>query len=101
MDLFKLGSCWYALQTKSKHEHIAATILRNKGYEEFLPLCHPRLPMRHCENQLRREELRPLYPGYIFCRFNPNARGAYCHNAGNCEDCGVRVRSRSCERNRN
>jgi len=75
MDLSKLGSCWYALQTKSKHEHVVATILRNKGYEEFLPLCHPRPPMRHCDNQLRRGELRPLYPGYIFCRFNPNARG--------------------------
>jgi transcriptional antiterminator NusG len=75
MDLSKLGPCWYALQTKSKHEHVVATILRNKGYEEFLPLCHPRLPMRHRENRLRREAIRPLYPGYIFCRFNPNARG--------------------------
>jgi transcription termination/antitermination protein NusG len=73
MDLSKSGSCWYALQIKSKHEHIVSTILRNKGYEEFLPLCHPGL--RHRGNQLHRDTLRPLYPGYIFCRFNPNAHG--------------------------
>ena len=75
MNLYKSGPCWYALQTKSKHEHIAATILRNKGYEEFLPLCHSRPPMRRRGNRLQREELRPLFPGYIFCRFNPDAQG--------------------------
>jgi transcription termination/antitermination protein NusG len=75
MNLSKLGPCWYALQTKVKHEHIAAAILKNKGYEEFLPLCHQSPSVRDREEQLRREELRPLYPGYIFCRFNPNAQG--------------------------
>ncbi len=75
MDLRRLGAGWYALQTKCKYEQIAATVLRNKGYEEFVPMYRAGLCPRRSNIGYSKERLRPLYPGYIFCRFNPEARG--------------------------
>jgi transcription antitermination factor NusG len=61
---------WYALRVKSRHEKCAAAILHNKGYQDFLPLCRVR---RRWSD--RRVELDlPLFPGYVFCRFNSHDR---------------------------
>lgn len=61
---------WFALQLRSHHEKIAAAALRNKGYEEFLPLYSCQ---RQWSDRVKRIEL-PLFPGYLFCRFNPQDR---------------------------
>lgn len=56
---------WIALQVRPKHERIVATHLHNRGYEEFLPTY---------ECQLKKEGrngIRPLFPGYLFCRYSP------------------------------
>jgi transcription antitermination factor NusG len=64
------GSDWYALRVRPRYEKLADTMLTNKGYETLLPLykCRRRCPDRYKEIQL------PMFPGYLFCRFDLNAR---------------------------
>jgi transcription antitermination factor NusG len=61
------SSEWFALQVKSRTEYQVANMLRAKGYEEFLP----------ARSTTKKEgvSLAPLFPGYVFCRLNPNAHG--------------------------
>jgi transcription antitermination factor NusG len=59
---------WFALQVKSRHEKAVSLSLRSKGYVEFLPLYH-----RRCAGCSRDVEL-PLFPNYVFCRFDPHQR---------------------------
>jgi transcription antitermination factor NusG len=63
-------SAWFALRVKSRAEKIVAAIARNKGFEEFLPLYESR---RRWSDRFKSVEL-PLFPGYVFCRLNPEAR---------------------------
>ena len=57
---------WYALQTKPKHEKTVSLLLQGKGYEQFLPLYQG----WHRSAGRMRGVLLPLFPGYIFSRFN-------------------------------
>ena len=61
---------WYALQIQSRLGNIASTALRGKGYDEFLPLYRSR---RRWSDRVKQIEL-PLFPGYLFCRFDPQDR---------------------------
>jgi transcription antitermination factor NusG len=61
---------WFALRVKSRSEKIVATLARHKGFEEFLPLYQSR---RRWSDRVKSVEL-PLFPGYVFCRANPEAR---------------------------
>jgi transcription antitermination factor NusG len=61
---------WFALRVKSRSEKVVATIARNKGFEEFLPLYQSR---RRWSDRFKSVEL-PLFPGYVFCRLNPEFR---------------------------
>ena len=55
---------------KSRYEKIVATAAHNKGFEEFLPLYQSR---RRWSDRQKSVDL-PLFPGYIFCRLNPQYR---------------------------
>jgi transcription antitermination factor NusG len=61
---------WFALRVKSHCERAVATIARNKGFEEFLPLYQSR---RRWSDRFKWVEL-PLFPGYVLCRLNPEYR---------------------------
>jgi transcription antitermination factor NusG len=61
---------WFAVQTRSRHESVVAAQLQGKGYEPFLPLCKSR---RRWSDRVKQIEL-PLFPGYLFCRFDANNR---------------------------
>jgi transcription antitermination factor NusG len=61
---------WYAIRVKARHEKSTASILRDKGYIEFLPLC---ASTRRWSDRIQQVEL-PLFPGYLFCRFEFNDR---------------------------
>src|SRR5262245_45652712 len=61
------GKLWYALHVRSRFEKVVSRNLRGKGYDEFLPLY--RRPSRWSD-RIKEIEL-PLFPGYVFCRFNP------------------------------
>lgn len=57
---------WYGLRVKSRHEQVAATVLRGRGYEPFLPSYRVR---RRWTDRIKNTEL-PLFPGYVFCRMD-------------------------------
>ena len=61
---------WFALHVRSRHEAITAAILENKGYDKFLPLYRSR---RLWSDRIVHLDL-PLFPGYVFCRFDPGDR---------------------------
>ena len=55
---------------RTRFEGQVSTTLRAKGYEEFLPLYRCK---RRRSDRVKELEL-PLFPGYLFCRFNVNDR---------------------------
>lgn len=61
---------WYGIRTRSNHERIAATVLTGKGYEPYLPLY---ASQEGSANRRIRSE-HPLFPGYVFCRFDATKR---------------------------
>ncbi len=61
---------WFALRVKSKFENLASATLRGKGFSEFLPLYTSR---RRWSDRVKTLEL-PLFPGYLFCQFDPTDR---------------------------
>ena len=72
------GHPWFAVRVRSNYERITSTILRGKGYEEFAALY---LTKRRWSDRLKEVEL-PLFPGYIFCRFDPDQRLPILTTAG-------------------
>jgi transcriptional antiterminator RfaH len=56
---------WYTVNTKSQHERVAELSLQQLGVETFYPQLKQRKVIR------RRAETRigPLFPGYLFARF--------------------------------
>jgi transcription antitermination factor NusG len=61
---------WFALQVRSRYEESVAEHLSGKGYELFLPLYKCR---KRWSDRIKVIEA-PLFPGYLFCRFNPQNR---------------------------
>lgn len=61
---------WFAVQVRTRYEGMAATALRNKGFEPFLPMYTSR---RRWSDRIKEIQL-PLFPGYLFCRLNPQKR---------------------------
>lgn len=61
---------WFALQTKSRCENAVAIQLQGKGYEPLLPKYKS---CRRWSDRVKVLELS-LFPGYLFCRFNPQDR---------------------------
>ena len=57
---------WFALTAKPRHEKSAARILSIRGLEPFLPVYHAQ---HRWSDRVKTVEL-PLFPGYIFCRFD-------------------------------
>jgi transcription antitermination factor NusG len=58
---------WYALRVQTRTASLASKTLHAKGYEAFLPLYQSR---RNWSDRIKQLEL-PLFPGYLFCRFDP------------------------------
>lgn len=72
-----LGNCrkadmehWYALRVRSNFEKAVQAALRNRGLNEFLPLY--KTVSRWSDRSKKIE--RPLFPGYVFGRFNATHR---------------------------
>jgi transcription termination/antitermination protein NusG len=61
---------WFALQTKSNFEKLTATILEDKGFEVYCPSFRSR---RRWSDRVKEID-QPLFPRYIFCRFDPDNR---------------------------
>jgi transcription antitermination factor NusG len=57
---------WYALQLRSRWESSVAALLSGKGYQTFLPTYKSaKRGSGRCK-----DAPAPLFPGYLFCRFN-------------------------------
>ena len=61
---------WFAVRVRSKHESVTATHLRGRGYEEFVPTFQER---RQWSDRVKIQD-QNLFPGYVFCRFDPRDR---------------------------
>jgi transcriptional antiterminator NusG len=61
---------WYGIRTRSNHERVAATVLTGKGYEPYLPVYR----VRRRRGDAVVESEHPLFPGYVFCRFDVKTR---------------------------
>lgn len=64
------GYPWFALRVRSNHERVASIHLQGKGFEQFSP-CYE--AERQWSDRRRTIE-KALFPGYIFCRLNPQDR---------------------------
>jgi len=61
---------WYALRIRCRREKLVASALCEKGYEVFLPFYQVR---RRWSDRIKELQL-PLFPGYLFCRFDVHRR---------------------------
>jgi transcription antitermination factor NusG len=69
---------WYAVRTKPQHENTVSQILDAKGYERLLPTYRTRV---RWADRIKEME-RPLFPGYLFCRFDARCRVPILNTAG-------------------
>jgi transcription antitermination factor NusG len=63
-------SPWFALQVRARHETGVANFLRGKDYDPFVPMYQSR---RRWSDRIKLVNA-PLFPGYLFCRFDINNR---------------------------
>jgi transcriptional antiterminator NusG len=61
---------WFALQVRTRNEAGVAEQLGGLGYERFLP----QYKVRKRWSDRIKEVDAPLFPGYLFCRFDPHDR---------------------------
>lgn len=57
---------WFAVHTKPRQEAIAQQSLMREGVETY----YPKLKRRRTIRRVRRWVIGPLFPGYIFARFD-------------------------------
>ena len=63
-------SAWFALQVRSRWENTAQGLLQNKGFETLLPT----YPATRRWSDRSKVVESPLFPGYVFCRFDIHNR---------------------------
>jgi transcription antitermination factor NusG len=64
------SSLWYALYVRSHHEKVVESVLKSKGYPAFSPFY--RTKRKRVDRTVEIDT--PLFPGYVFCRFNASQR---------------------------
>lgn len=71
-------SRWYALRVKSRHEQTVQAQLERKQKDVFLPT----YSVRNKWADRWKTVSMPLFPGYVFCRFDVAARGSVLATTG-------------------
>jgi transcription antitermination factor NusG len=69
-EIVELELPWFALRVRSNYERMAALHLRQRGFEEFSPTYKSERQWSDRKKQIDAF----LFPGYVFCRLNPNDR---------------------------
>ena len=72
---FWMDACWFAIQVKPGLEFNIASGRTNQGYEDFVPTSRT-------DEDGRGLTERPLFSGYVFCRFDPAVRAADRDDSG-------------------
>jgi transcription antitermination factor NusG len=75
---------WYAVRTRSNFERTASAVLAGKGYDQYLPVY--RVKKRWSDRVVETE--LPLFPGYVFCRFDATKRMPILTTPGVCNIIG-------------
>jgi len=65
-----VGLPWFALQVRTRYEKTVASFLDGKGYHWFLPTFREK---RRWSDRIKESD-SPLFPGYLFCQFDPHHR---------------------------
>jgi len=65
-----MNDSWYALHVRPRFESLVELQLEGKGYEVFLPTYESK---RRWSDRVK-TVVQPLFPGYVFCQFNIEAR---------------------------
>ena len=73
-----VGSAWHALWTRSRHEPLVCSELTVKGIETFLPTF---VRVSKWSDRTKRLAV-PLFPGYCFARFTPQALSTVVRSTG-------------------
>ena len=76
-DAASSAPVWYCVCARPKHEHIAAARLREAGLEVFLP----RIRFKKASVRGPVWVTEPLFPHYLFARFNLHASRRLVRNA--------------------
>lgn len=61
---------WFGLRVRSRSEPVTTAVLQGQGYAPFLPAYKV---SRKWTDRTRQVDT-PLFPGYVFCRFDPQRR---------------------------
>jgi len=61
---------WFAVHVRTRHETAIAGFLEAKGYQQFVPLYKAK---KRWSDRVKVLDA-PLFPGYLFCRFDPQHR---------------------------
>jgi transcription antitermination factor NusG len=61
---------WYAIQARTRWERSTASLLSEKGYEVLLPTYES----TRRQGDRTKKVSYPLFPGYLFCRFDVQKR---------------------------
>ncbi|MEQ1885618.1 MAG: transcription termination/antitermination NusG family protein [Bryobacteraceae bacterium] len=61
---------WFVIKVHTRSEGLVVNHLRGKAYETFLPTFQE---ARQYSDRIKKIE-SPLFPGYVFCRLEPNNR---------------------------
>ena len=61
---------WYAVRVKSNCELTASVAIKNRGYQQFVPVYRTQ---RRWSDRVREIDA-PLIPGYVFARLDPHNR---------------------------
>jgi len=61
---------WFALFVRTRWESSTESVLRNKGFETFLPT----YSLKSLRSNSSKRDARVLFPGYVFCRFDIHNR---------------------------
>src|SRR5882762_6563410 len=65
-DSLVSANAWYAICTRAKHEKVVSDSLKVRGFEEYLPI----YDVRRKWSDRTKDITVPLFPGYVFCRFD-------------------------------
>lgn len=65
-----VSASWFAVKVRARSEDLVAQFLRAKGYDCLLPT----YPERRRYSDRFRDIQLALFPGYVFCRFDPAYR---------------------------